>query len=393
MDNSKRTVNNGQNNSNVYKKHCFTVETASNIQKSEDTHKEGVIDGIITSGLTIMAAPRKQGKSWFALDVALCISGGRDFWGRKTIHGKVLLFALEDTRDRIKKRVNELLDYDDAPEDLLVAYTTDYSGNEFYEDLDDYLTENSDIKLVIVDVLQKIRSEKKSSETEYGHDYKDIGELKKIADSHDIPFLVITHTRKTKDKSDRLNEIAGGVGVTAAADTILMICGDRNIDGEKTLYITGRDVQEKEISMKFDNKDCKWKYIGSKEELDFKKEKEAYDSSPVVKTVKALVEKNGGSWCGTCQELLEHGLAITGNPIAESTSALGRKLNAFEDLFLKDSIQHKRPDPNGGVRGRNHVFIKTDSLPPELFCNAGGPESFPILDILDFDMSFPEEDM
>lgn len=381
MNNIKDTAN----ETNKKKTCCFTVESARDIQQSEDTQKEYMIEGLLPPGVTLLAAPRKQGKSWFALDVALCIAGDKDFWGRKTKHGKVLLFALEDTRGRMKRRINEQLDYDDAPEDLLVSYTTEYSGTEFYEDLDDFLTENSDIELVIVDVLQKIRSEKKSNQTEYGHDYKDMGELKRIADSHDVPFLVITHTRKTEDKRDRLNEIAGGVGVTGAADTILMICGNRNIESEKTLYITGRDVQEEELEIKFDTNCCKWEYIGTKEELNVKKDEEAYASSLIVKTVKALIEKNGCSWCGTCQELLECGLSEMGEPIAKSVSALGRKLNKFDELFLKDSIQHVRPDPNGGIAGRKHSFVRLDKLQPIPKCgeNASKTETVAYTDLAD----------
>ncbi len=354
-----------QKNSNVNetdkkKKHCFQVMSGKDIQMSEDTQEDFLVDGLITPGLNILAAPRKKGKSWFALDLALCISGGKDFWGRKTKHGKVLLFALEDTMQRLKIRINEQLDYEDAPDDLLVSYATEAYGDEFYKDLDDYLTENPDIIFVIVDVMQKIRSDKKSNETEYSHDYRDVGHLKKIADSHKISLLVITHTRKTEDKKDRLNEIAGGVGVTGVADTILMICGNRSMDSEQTLYITGRDIQENELVIAFDKDFCKWLCKGNKEELNVKKDEEVYASSPIVKVIKALMEKNGGKWIGTSRELLEYGLKEMGEPIAKSESALARKINRFDECFLKDSIGHQRPDPNGGFAGRKHIFIRID---------------------------------
>lgn len=367
MDKGKETVN--VTKTDKEKQQGFTVERASDIQKSEDTQQEYVIDGLLPPGVTLLAAPRKQCKSWFALDVALCIARGEEFWGRKTKQGKVLMFALEDTRARMRERMNKQLDYDDAPDDLLITYKIDCSRSEFNEYLDDYLSKNSGIELVIIDVLQKIRSDKKTNQTEYGHDYQDIGELKRIADEHDIPFLVITHTKKAQDKRDRLNDISGGVGVTGAADTILMICGDRDINKEKTLYITGRDVPEEELKIKFDTNCCKWKYIGPKEEFNIGNDKEVYSSSPIVKTVKALIEKDGCSWCGTCQELLECGLSEMGEPIAKSESALARKLNKFDELFLKDSIQHTRPDPNGGIAGRKHSFVRLDKMQPVPKCN------------------------
>ena len=98
MDNN--VTNNASEKKGEKKKYCFSVETAKDIQQSTETQREFLIDGIITPGLNLLAAPRKKGKSWFALDVALCVARGENFWGRKTEQGKVLYFALEDDSHR-----------------------------------------------------------------------------------------------------------------------------------------------------------------------------------------------------------------------------------------------------------------------------------------------------
>jgi len=152
---------NGNNGSKAEtkKKFSFSVESAKDIQQSEVEQRKFLVDGIITPGLNLLAAPRKVGKSWFALDLALCTAGEEDFWGRKTEHGKVLYFALEDSKKRMKDRINIQLDFADAPENLLISYLTYSSGDKFFKELDAYLDENKDIILVIVDVLQMIRSD------------------------------------------------------------------------------------------------------------------------------------------------------------------------------------------------------------------------------------------
>lgn len=350
------------NNGNVEKarKFCFSIENAKDIQQSKGEQREFLVDGIITPGLNLLAAPRKKGKSWFALDLALCIARDEDFWGKKTEHGKALYFALEDTEERVRRRINKQLDYEDAPESLLVSCSTGYVGDVFYKDLDACLNDNKDIKIVIVDVIQKIRSEKRSNQTEYSHDYNDVGKLKKIADNHGISILAITHTRKTKDGRDRLNEISGGVGVTGAADTILMIVSSDADSKDSTLYITGRDVEETELTIRFDKDACRWKYVGSTEEIDLKRQEAVYTASPIVKTIKALMKRNGGSWGGTTTELLTYGLQETGKQLAKSESALARKVNEFDELFEKDGISHTRPNPNGGPTGRMHYFVPAD---------------------------------
>lgn len=338
------------------RKFCFVTETAKQIQQSAPPKRIYLIDGIITPGLNILAAPRKKGKSWLALDIALCVAGKEDFWGRKTEHGKVLYFALEDHRTRMKQRIDTILDDEDAPEDLIISYAAGATGNIFCDNLDAFLQETEDIKLVIIDVLQKIRPDKKTGQTEYAHDYEDIGKLKNIAIKHNISLLIITHTRKTRDPLDKLNEISAGTGITAAADTILMITNNKSGEKRNTLSITGRDVPETELSVVFDTDCCRWKYIGTTEELNIKKEEEIYASSPIIKTIKTLLAKNNGRWEGSSRELLEFGAKEFGKPIAKSESALSRKINKFDELLKKDSIMHTKPNPNGGPAGRKHLF-------------------------------------
>lgn len=390
-------TNNASEKKGEKRKYCFSFESARDIQQSTEVQRDFLIDGIITPGLNLLAAPRKKGKSWFALDVALCVAKGENFWGRKTEKGKVLYFALEDTPGRIKDRMDTQLDCEDAPDDLFISCSTGYAGDKFFKDLDDCIEEHDDTKLVIVDVLQKIRSEKKTNQSEYAHDYKDVGELKKIADKHGISLLVVTHTKKAKDSRDRLNDISGGVGVTGVADTILMIeCDDKASQSDdlsskdRMFYIVGRDVPEEELTIHFDDKNCRWKYVGTKKESNIKREEEVYASSPVVKTIKALLEKGGGCWTGTSRELLEYGLQITGEPIAKSESVLGRKINKFDAMFEKDSITHVKPNQNGGPLGRRHCFMTAEKA--ELIPKSTGkaPELVTI-DSSNFKMTLDDE--
>lgn len=365
-------------------KYGFVTKRAKEIQDQEPTKNEYLIEGMLTPGINIFAGSRKQGKSWFALYIAICIAEGKSLWGRNTVQGDVLYMALEDNDERINTRMSAILDDEDAPQNLEFTYEVDSKGEGISKGLGLYLKDNPKTKLVIIDVLQKIRKSKKAGQTEYEHDYNEVGELKKIADLYGVSILLVTHTRKTKDENDWMNEISGGVGVTGAADTILMIGKDKN-KKNNVLHITGRDVPRMDLEISFNTDKCIWECLGTADELNVKKDEEVYASSPIVKTVKALIEKDGCSWCGTCQELLECGLSEMGEPIAKSVSALGRKLNKFDELFLKDSIQHVRPDPNGGIAGRKHSFVRLDKLQPIPKCgeNASKTETVAYTDLAD----------
>ncbi len=291
------------------------------------------------------------------LDIALSVADSWNFFGRKTGYGRVLYFALEDSRERLKNRINVIMDDEDVPDNLFLTCETGHIGNKLYGDIDKCIQEYG-IKLVILDVLQKVRPGSDPKKSEYANDYNNIGRLKSIADKHGITILAVTHTKKTKDSNDRLNDISGGVGITGVADTILMISsGSFQDNKENTLYITGRDVSETKLAVIFDNDACRWKYIGTEEELNIKKGKELYESSLVIRTIKMILEENGGQWCGTAGELLEYGNKKLGQAIAKSGQSLSRKINKFDGLLLEDSIMHIKPDKNGGPSGRKHTFM------------------------------------
>lgn len=62
---------------------------------------EFCVDGIISTGLFVLAGAPKVGKSWLALDMALSISKGEEFLYRETKRGTALYLCLEDSYTRI----------------------------------------------------------------------------------------------------------------------------------------------------------------------------------------------------------------------------------------------------------------------------------------------------
>lgn len=369
--NSTNNTNN-TNNSNVHnngeaarkdvQKYGFDVIPASAIQDDEYNAKDFIIDGIVTPGLNILAGPKKHGKSLLALNMALCIAGTQDFCGRKTEHGKALYMMLEDTPKRAKDRMNEMLGYTDAPELLAFTYGTNLKGPALPEGLEAFLQDNPDTKVIIIDVLELIRTPKASNVSDYAHDYGELGPLQKLSNKYGVAIIVVTHCKKGRE-SDRINEISGGVGVTSAADTIIILKRKGNSSTDGTLFVIGRDVPQTNLAVRLNDKNLNWEIIGTAEEESLKNKMEKYHSSPAVKAVKALLEKNHGQWSGTSRELLNLGLGMLGEPIAKNESALARELNDMDNFFLDDSITHVKPNPHGGNAGRVHHFAYVE--PPK----------------------------
>lgn len=71
---------------------------------------EFVVDGLIAQGLYILAGAPKIGKSWLSLDICLSIAKGKKVLGHETNCGTTLYLCLEDSFERIQKRLYELTD-------------------------------------------------------------------------------------------------------------------------------------------------------------------------------------------------------------------------------------------------------------------------------------------
>ena len=84
----------------------------------------------------------------------------------------------------------------------------------------------------------------------YSEDYEAVSSMKKIADAHHVPFIILHHLKKGME-GDWLSEISGSQGIAGAADTIFSLKRERN-SNIATLHRTGRDVEEKDFIMKLD---------------------------------------------------------------------------------------------------------------------------------------------
>ena len=217
------------------------------------------VEGLIGEGVTIIAGAQKAGKSWLGLTIALDVASGNDVLGcLKAEQGPVLYFPLEDPGRRVQRRLRML--GDKVPHDLVIMTELPPLPKAGLL-LDEYLRAHPDTRMVIIDVLQKIRPIDESAK-EYKSDYMAVGAIKNVSDGRHVPIILIHHTRKMKDTDDVFNEVTGSVGITGASDGTIIVKRARG-ENSGTLYITGRDVPEAEYAIKFDPDHGRWSLDGS----------------------------------------------------------------------------------------------------------------------------------
>ena len=130
--------------------------TAEQLQRAPYSPVPFLVDELIPEGLHILAGAPKIGKSWLALWLCLCVSQGQPLWNFAVTQGEVLYLSLEDSFQRIQMRLFDLTE--DAPPTLHFAIMADTLKRGLEQQIEQFLTDHPDTKLVVIDTLQRVRS-------------------------------------------------------------------------------------------------------------------------------------------------------------------------------------------------------------------------------------------
>jgi AAA domain/Primase C terminal 2 (PriCT-2)/Bifunctional DNA primase/polymerase, N-terminal len=227
-----------------------------------------VLPGFVPEGLTLLVGRPKIGKSWWALDLSVACAANRPTLGTLTPeHGDVLYLALEDGWRRLQRRLDKLLGAfrGEWPERLTFVpmgrwRRSDQGG---LEDIEAWCKWVPNPTVIVVDTLERFRKPASGKSPLYSADYEAIAGLQKIATDYGIAIVVLHHDRKS-DADDAFDTVSGTLGLTGAADTILII--KRRASGV-VLHARGRDIEESETAMQFEKETCRWTILGKASEV------------------------------------------------------------------------------------------------------------------------------
>lgn len=212
---------------------------------------EYCVDGLISQGLFVLAGAPKVGKSWLALDMCLSIAKGEKVLGKETLCGHAVYLGLEDSLIRLQNRLYELTD--EPSDNLNFAIMAESISNGLPEQIEYCRKRFDDLKIVVIDTLQKVRNE---SESSYSSDYKELSVLKSLADKLGIAIVLVHHTRKCSD-GDPFNMISGSTGLSGCVDGSMVLIESKRGSRKAKLYCVGRDIENQEINVVFES--SRWK--------------------------------------------------------------------------------------------------------------------------------------
>ena len=218
-----------------------------------------IVPGFIAQGLTLFAGKPKIGKSWLVLSLITSLSSGKGVFGKYETQEPIeaAYLALEDSELRLQKRLKKLgvTNKDVEGAHFFCKWNSIEEGGHLA--LERWLNQNPKCRIVFIDTLAKVRAIPKSGNAYY-EDYEAASALKEIADKFNVAIVVVHHVRK-QASDDPFDMISGTNGISGCADTNFVLLRDRgNVDG--VLHITGRDIDEQELAMSFN--DCVWKVVG-----------------------------------------------------------------------------------------------------------------------------------
>jgi|GEM_PF-1339480 len=234
-----------------------TSWTWAELQRADFPDPVWVVPGIIPSGLVSIGGRPKIGKSWLALQIACAVGTGGRVFDRQVSKGKVLYLALEDSPRRLKLRAQKQL----WPAEVDITFETDwpYLGQGGTLALRKRI-EGCGYTLVIVDTLTRALGG--ADQMDLAETALTVGELQRLSQDLDVTVLLLDHHRKANGMSpDPVDDLFGSTGKAQPLDGV---CGLYRTRGKKeaVLRVTGRDVEEMDLSLVFDGLTCTWMLAG-----------------------------------------------------------------------------------------------------------------------------------
>lgn len=226
------------------------------------------VPNILPVGLTVLAGAAKIGKSWLALQIALSVATGGMVFNERVARGGVLCLALEDSPRRLQERMRK--------QGWTLGLTAEFLTVGRFESEIGYLRNGGAERLanqiktkgyryVAIDTLSRAVEGDQNDAQEMT---RGLTPLQEIAHQCNCAVVLIDHHRKGNGENpDTIADILGSTAKGAMADTVWGLYRERGKRGAR-LKITGRDLEERTLSLKMDYLTGAWQSEGEARELE-----------------------------------------------------------------------------------------------------------------------------
>ncbi len=199
------------------------------LQGMDHEQTDWLVDGLLPAvGTSIIGAAPKTGKSVFARQLCASVQLGWDFLGRTVSAGKSAYVATQDSPSIIRGHFLTMgCTLENAP---LIAHEPALDRASALGDLDETLTANSDLNLVVIDMLSDFIPV--ADQNDYKAAREAFAGLAVLAQKHKIHIAALHHTKKAA-VDNAVHSIIGSTAITGSFDQVICL----SVDSRQRRYL------------------------------------------------------------------------------------------------------------------------------------------------------------
>lgn len=140
------------------KRNRFGLNTVSMTELYDTVYppRKPIVNDLLYSGTYLFVGAPKVGKSFFMGQLAYHVAMGLPLWEYEVHQGTVLYLALEDDYARLQRRLSRMFGVEETS-NLYFATQAKSVSEGLDQQLEGFIREHPDVRLIIIDTLQKVR--------------------------------------------------------------------------------------------------------------------------------------------------------------------------------------------------------------------------------------------
>lgn len=267
-----------------------------------------VIEGIIPNeGVSIVFAPPRIGKTFWLIDICHAITAGTEPMDASFLKpkqtGRVLYISLEDTLTTFKERAQHLnLSNADSNKFFHVATNwRPFQNDSGINDIQRFLNEHPDTKLVVIDTYVTVKSKQKDSSKSSSYEFgtEELMKLRKICRAYKTAIVLVWHTTKATmsleiesvNKDNFMQFAMDSTSLTASSDSAIMLFRQAQRNNEGKLLAKPKTGKVIELKVRYDETACKWSIINEFSDLAKHADEQELTVLEVIYTMKEASQK------------------------------------------------------------------------------------------------------
>jgi hypothetical protein len=212
-----------------------------------------MIEKILYRGVTLLLAPPKLGKSYWALQACLNLANGTPFMGHFEVPNKlrVLYVDMEGTQKRATDRLEQLGEKSGDANNLQFMFRESlglWPGN--LEQIEAEIQECKSELVIFDTLLALLMGPGYRSRDIVQNDYDNIVKIREICARNNASALVISHAKKNAGGMAATDVGIHSTGTTASVDSIITLARAKN--GNVTFEVLPRDGEPVEYEIQLD---------------------------------------------------------------------------------------------------------------------------------------------